>query len=57
MADEPMLTTEQVARRLNVNAETIRRWVKAERLPAVTLPSGRLRFRPEVVDALIANHT
>lgn len=58
MADDtppPMLTTKQVARRLNVDDETIRRWAAAGKLPAVTLPSGRLRFRPEVVDALIAN--
>lgn len=54
MADDtPMLTTEQVARRLNVNAETIRRWAAAGKLAAVTLPSGRLRFRPEVVEELI----
>lgn len=52
--DEVLLTTAEVAARCRVNAETVRRWVREGDLEAVVLPSGTLRFRAEVVDALFA---
>lgn len=54
MAQVPaLLKAQDVADRLNTSAETVRRWVREKRLPAVILPSGAVRFRPEDVDALV----
>lgn len=54
MAQVPtLLKAQDVADRLNTSAETVRRWVREKRLPAVILPSGAMRFRPEDVEALI----
>lgn len=54
MAQVPaLLKAQDVADRLNTSAETVRRWVRENRLTAITLPSGALRFRPEDVDALL----
>ena len=50
---ERMLTTGDVAQLLSVDVATVRRWVAAGKLAAVTLPSGRLRFRPETVEELL----
>jgi excisionase family DNA binding protein len=42
---EPLLTTGEAADLFQVSDETVRRWAEDGRLPAITLPSGRLRFR------------
>jgi excisionase family DNA binding protein len=44
-----LLTTKEAAQRLGVKPPTIRRWVNDGLLDAVRLPSGRLRFNPEVI--------
>jgi len=49
-----LLTTTEVAEVLGVTDETVRRWIKANRLSAITLPSGRMRIRRESVDAVLA---
>ncbi len=46
--DEPMLTVKQVARRMNVDEATVRRWIQAGRLRAVNI--GHLR--PNIVFVL-----
>lgn len=51
---EPLLTAAEVARRCNVHPETIRRWTREGRLVGVKLPGGRLRYRTEDIDALMA---
>lgn len=51
--EQPLVPASVVARLAGVNPETIRRWVREGSLPAIVLPSGRLRFRPEDVDALL----
>lgn len=40
-----MLTVRQVAERLQLNPETIRRWVRAKKLRGVSLGSDRAGFR------------
>ncbi len=52
-----LLTSAQVAERVGVHVNTIGRWVKDGRLAAITLPSGRLRFRPEDVNELLTPST
>lgn len=55
MPNDVLLTTEQVARRLDRSGKTIRRWaesgrlVVAQKLPG---PNGALLFRQSDVDAL-----
>ena len=52
-----LLPTGEVARRLNTDPRTVRRWVETGQLAAITLPSGRLRFRREDVEALLVPTT
>lgn len=49
-----LLTASEVAARAGVSAETVRRWVREGNLAAIELPSGRLRFSPADVDALLS---
>jgi len=39
---------------VSVSEDTVRRWAKGGRLPAVRLPFGRMRIRQEDLEALIA---
>lgn len=43
-AGAPLLTSRELAARLAVTPETIRRWVKAGRAEAHRTPTGQLRF-------------
>lgn len=54
----PLLTPRQAAERLTaagvtVTEDTIRRWVRDRRVPAITLPSGYYRLRAADVDAIL----
>jgi iron complex outermembrane recepter protein len=48
-----LLTTTQAGEMLGVSRWTISRWIGEGRLPAVRLPTGRLRIRREDVELLI----
>lgn len=48
----PMLTTEQVAARLKVDEETVRRMARRGDLPAIRI-GGRLRFDPDELAAAL----
>jgi excisionase family DNA binding protein len=50
--DTPMLTVDDVRSRLNVSISTVRRLVRAGKLPAY-LVGGQLRFKPEEVAAYV----
>jgi excisionase family DNA binding protein len=53
---ESMLTVNDAAKRLAVQPETIRRWIRAGKLSAVALGTGRgnrLRIKPEVLERFI----
>lgn len=52
--DVQLLTTGEVARKLGVSDETIRRWCAAGKIRAIPLPSGRWKIREDVVDDLLA---
>jgi excisionase family DNA binding protein len=45
-----LLTAREVAEYLGVSSETILRWTRRGELPAVRLPSGAIRYRPEELD-------
>jgi excisionase family DNA binding protein len=50
------LTTKQVAERLRVKPDTVRRWIAAGKLPALRV-GGRLRVRAEDVGRMVADAT
>ena len=50
----PLLTAREVSEVLGDHPETVLRWVRRGKLPAVRLPSGQLRFREDALDAWLA---
>ena len=56
---EPLLTPVEVAARLNVSVHTITTWRSRDphRLPFVRLSTHCVRYRPEVIDAYIAERS
>jgi excisionase family DNA binding protein len=46
----PLLTARRVADLLGVSPETVLRWVRTGKLPALRLPSGQIRFREDEID-------
>lgn len=53
MPNTELLTAQEVAQRLAVHVESVRRWTRQGDLRAVRLPSGRYRYRAEDVTALV----
>lgn len=49
-----LLTTSEVAERLRVSVATVNRYAREDLLPAITLPGGQRRYRPEDVDRLLS---
>lgn len=47
-----LLTPRQVCERLQVSRQTLAVWVRAGKMPAITLPSGHRRYRREDVEAI-----
>ena len=54
---EPLLTARQVAELLGVSAETVLRWTRRGELPAIRLPSGAIRYRPDGLDRWLLDRT
>lgn len=44
-----LLTARHVADLCGVSTETVLRWTRAGRVPAIKLPSGQIRYRREAV--------
>lgn len=51
--DQALITTGEAAKRLGVTSNTLRRWALLKSIPHVRMPSGRLRFRPSDVAAVL----
>jgi excisionase family DNA binding protein len=56
MPNSELLTAQQVAERLSVHVESVRRWTRRGDLAAVRLPSGRYRYRTEDVDHMVSGN-
>lgn len=52
-----MMTVAEVAARLRVSQQTVRRWAATGQLPAARLPGGRMRFEWSAVEAFIVERT
>ena len=46
-----LLTVNQVAEKVQVDAQTVRAWIKAGKLSGIKLPGGDWRFREEHLEA------
>ena len=51
-----LLTARAVGEVLDVSAETVLRWTRAGKLPAIRLPSGAIRYREADIDDWLAEH-
>jgi excisionase family DNA binding protein len=51
LLDEDWLTVEQVAEKLKVNEETVRRWIRAKKLQVLDLGGQRAGYRIRRKDA------
>ena len=49
-----LLTAREVAEQLGLSAETVLRWVRQAKLPAIRLPGGAIRFRADEIDQWLA---
>ncbi len=58
MADTQLLTVEEVAQRLKMHPETVRRWIRDGQLHAIRFGTGKrasLRIRESEVERFLAN--
>jgi excisionase family DNA binding protein len=51
-----LLTAREVADLLGVSTETVLRWTRAGKLPAIRLPGGAIRYQRDELDQWLAAH-
>jgi len=51
--EDRLLTTAEAAAQLGCTAQTLRRWVRLGKVPAVKFPSGRFKFDPSDIESLL----
>ncbi len=51
---EPLLTARELAELLGVSTDTLLRWTRAGKVPALRLPGGAIRYRPDAIEAWLA---
>ena len=54
MSREPLITPAEAGGALGLDPKTLTRWAKKGLIDCVTLPTGHRRYRPSVVDAILA---
>jgi excisionase family DNA binding protein len=52
----PLLTARELAEQLGISTGALLRWTRRGEVPAVKLPSGAVRYRPDAIDAWLAEH-
>ena len=53
MTNKKLLTVEEVAERLRVRKETVRRYIREGSLEALSLPGGSYRVREDAIAAML----
>lgn len=53
MGEQRYISVTAAARRLDVDGETIRRWIKTGKLAAIQLPSGQYRVASAQVEKIL----
>jgi excisionase family DNA binding protein len=48
---EPLLTARELAELLCISPDTLLRWTRAGKVPALRLPGGAIRYRPDAIEA------
>jgi len=51
MKKDQILTLEEQAKELKISERTLLRWIADYNFPAIKLPNGHYRFRPEITRA------
>lgn len=54
---EPLLTARQLADVLGVSTDTLLRWTRAGEVPAIKLPGGAVRYRPDAIEEWLDGRT
>lgn len=55
--NHPWMSPAEVAKVLGVEVSTVTRWIRAGRLAAITLPSGKHKVSAEAVEAILKTPT
>jgi excisionase family DNA binding protein len=55
MPDVTYLSVSEIAKQLNISEDTVRRWIKAGKLPALEL-GGQYRIHPQEYEAFLQRH-
>ncbi len=53
MHEKRFLSTKEVARLFEVTPNTVSRWAREEKVPALVMPSGRRKFRRDEIRRLV----
>jgi excisionase family DNA binding protein len=51
-----LVTAREVAELLGVSTGALLRWTRRGEIPAVKLPGGAVRYRPDAIEAWLAEH-
>lgn len=54
---DKLITARELAGQLGISTGALLRWTRAGKVPAVKLPSGAVRYRPEQIDAWLEQRT
>lgn len=53
----PLLTARELAELLGVSSETVLRWTRVGDVPAIRLPGGAIRYRPDAIEEWLERRT
>ena len=56
VSEHRLVTARQFAQHIGVSTETVLRWTRRGDLPAIRLPGGAIRYRPEVLEVWLDEH-
>jgi excisionase family DNA binding protein len=51
-----LLTARELGEQLGVSTETVLRWTRRGELPAIKLPGGAIRYRPDILERWLDEH-